>query len=72
MSLRVVRREKETWQKAAKQVGEDLSNFVREAVRPRIREGQRDSDSPWDGFLGRVNTDAPSATNKNVRQAMRV
>jgi hypothetical protein len=71
LTVRVPVREKETWQKIAQQVGEDLSEFARKAVRQRVQAVQSKQGSPWDDLLGSVSTDAPPATNANVRKAMR-
>ena len=71
LTLRVPVREKETWQKVAKAVGEDLSEFARKAVRLRVQAVQSKEGSPWDDLLGSVSTDAPPATNAAVRKAMR-
>jgi uncharacterized protein (DUF1778 family) len=71
LTLRVPVLEKATWHKVAKAVGEDLSEFARKAVRQRIQAVQSRQGSPWDDLLGTVATDAPPATNKNVRKAMR-
>jgi len=71
LTVRVPVREKETWQKIARQVGEDLSEFARKAVRQRVQAVQSKQGSPWDDLLGSVSTDAPPATNANVRKAMR-
>lgn len=71
LTLRVPVREKETWQKIAKAVGEDLSEFARKAVRLRVQAVQSKEGSPWDDLLGSVSTDAPPATNANVRKAMK-
>jgi uncharacterized protein (DUF1778 family) len=71
LTLRVPVREKETWQKVAKAVGEDLSEFARKAVRLRVQAVQSKEGSPWDDLLGSVSTDAPPATNATVRKAMR-
>ena len=71
LTVRVPGRAKEAWQKVAEAVGEDLSEFARKAVRQRVQAVQAKHGSPWDDLLGRVSTDAPSATNKNVRKAMR-
>ena len=71
LTVRVPVREKELWQKTARAVGEDLSEFARKAVRQRVQAVQAESGSPWDDLLGSVRTDAPPATNQNVRKAMR-
>lgn len=71
LTVRVPGREKEDWQKVAQAVGEDLSEFARKAVRQRVRAVQAKLGSPWDDLLGTVSTDAPPATNQNVRKAMR-
>lgn len=71
LTVRVPGREKETWQKVAQQVGEELSEFARKAVRQRVQAVQAKQGSPWDGLLGSVSTDAPPATNANVRKAIR-
>jgi len=71
LTFRVPVREKETWQKVAAAVGEDLSEFARKAVRQRVQAVQARRGSPWDDLLGSVSTDAPPATNENVRKAMR-
>ena len=71
LTVRVPGREKDSWQKVAKAVGEDLSEFARKAVRQRVQAVQARHGSPWDDLLGSVSTDAPSATNRNVRKAMR-
>ena len=71
LTVRVPTREKEIWQKVAQAVGEDLSEFARKAVRHRVQAVQAKSGSPWDDLLGTVSTDAPPATNKNVRKLMR-
>jgi uncharacterized protein (DUF1778 family) len=70
LTIRVPGREKEAWQKVAEAVGEDLSEFARKAVRQRVQAVQAKQGSPWDDLLGTVSTDAPPATNKNVRKAM--
>jgi uncharacterized protein (DUF1778 family) len=71
LTLRVPVREKEAWQRIAKTVGEDLSEFARKAVRLRVQAVQSRQGSPWDDLLGSVSTDAPPATNANVRKVMR-
>ena len=71
LTLRIPIREKEAWQKVARAVGEDLTEFVRKAVRQRGHALQAKCSSPWDDLLGSVSTRAPSATNPNVRRAMR-
>ena len=71
LTLRVPTREKETWHKVARAVGEDLSEFARKAVRQRVQAVQSKQGSPWDDLLGSVSTDAPPATNHNVRRMMR-
>jgi uncharacterized protein (DUF1778 family) len=71
LTVRVPGREKESWQKVAKAVGEDLSEFARKAVRQRVQAVQARHGSPWDDLLGTVSTDAPPATNQNVRKTMR-
>jgi hypothetical protein len=58
-------------EKVAQGVGEGLSAFARKAVRQRVQAVQADQGSPWDDLLGSVSTDAPPATNANVRKAMR-
>ena len=72
LTVRVPGREKETWQKVANAVGEDLSEFARKAVRQRVQAVQARQGSPWDDLLGSVSTDAPPASNRNVRRAMRM
>jgi hypothetical protein len=71
LTLRVPGEEKEAWQKVAEAVGEDLSEFARKAVRQRVEAVRAKHGSPWDDLLGSVSTDAPAATNHNVRKAMR-
>ena len=71
LTVRVPGREKEVWQKVAKAVGEELSEFARKAVRQRVQAVQAQQGSPWDDLLGSVSTDAPPAPNENVRQALR-
>jgi hypothetical protein len=71
LTVRIPGREKDLWQKVAKDVGEDLSEFARKAVRQRVQAVQSKCGSPWDDLLGSVSTDAPPATNDNVRKAMR-
>ena len=71
LTVRVPGREKEAWQKVAKTVGEELSEFARKAVRQRVQAVQARRGSPWDDLLGSVSTNAPPATNANVRKAMR-
>jgi hypothetical protein len=71
LTVRVPGREKDVWQKVAQDVGEDLSEFARKAVRQRVQAVQAGHGSPWDDLLGSVSTDAPPATNENVRTAMR-
>jgi uncharacterized protein (DUF1778 family) len=71
LTIRIPGREKDTWQRVAKAVGEDLSEFARKAVWQRVQAVQSRQGSPWDDLLGSVRTDAPPATNQNVRKAMR-
>jgi hypothetical protein len=71
LTVRVPGREKEAWQMVAKTVGEELSEFARKAVRQRVQAVQARHGSPWDDLLGSVSTDAPPATNANVRKALR-
>jgi hypothetical protein len=70
LTVRIPGREKHVWQKVARRVGEDLSEFARKAVRLRIQGVQAEHGSPWDDLLGSVSTAAPPATNANVRKAM--
>ena len=71
LTIRIPGREKDTWQRVAKAVGEDLSKFARKAVRQRVQAVQSRQCSPWDDLLGTVRTDVPPAINQNVRKAMR-
>ena len=71
LTVRIPGHEKDAWQRVAKAVGEDLSEFARKAVRQRVQAVQARHGSPWDDLLGSVRTDAPPATNQNVRKAMR-
>ena len=71
LTVRVPTREKELWQKLARDLGEELSEFARKAVRQRVQAVQAKRGSPWDDLLGSVSADAPPATNENVRKAMR-
>ena len=71
LTVRVRVREKEAWEKLAKAIGEDLSEFARKAVRQRVQAVQAEQGSPWDDLLGSVSTDMPPATNANIRKAMR-
>ncbi len=71
LTLRVSNLEKAAWRKAARAVGEDLSEFVRRAVRRRVQAVRSDQGSPWDDLLGSVSIAAPPATNRNVRKLMR-
>jgi hypothetical protein len=71
LTVRVPIREKVAWQKIAKAVGEDLSEFARKAVRQRVQAVQADQGSPWDDLLGSVSLALPPATNRNVRKLMR-
>ena len=71
LTVRVPTREKELWQKVAQEIGEELSEFARKAVRQRVQAVQAKKGSPWDDLLGSVRVDAPPATNANVRRAMR-
>ena len=52
LTVRVPVREKEAWQKVAKDVGEELSEFARKAVRQRVQAVQARRGSPWDDLLG--------------------
>jgi uncharacterized protein (DUF1778 family) len=70
LTVRIPGREKDVWQKVARRVGEDLSEFARKAVRQRVQAVQAEHSSPWDDLLGTVRTDAPPATNAKVRKAM--
>jgi hypothetical protein len=70
LTVRIPGREKDVWQKVARRVGEDLSEFARKAVRQRIQAVQAEEGSPWDDLLGSVSTNAPPATNANVRKVM--
>jgi hypothetical protein len=70
LAVRVPGREKDVWQKVARRVGQDLSEFARKAVRPRVQAVQAQQGSPWDDLLGNVSTDASPANNANVRKAM--
>jgi hypothetical protein len=71
LTVRIPGREKAAWQKVAKALGEDLSEFARKAVRQRVRAVQASEGSPWDDLLGSVSSEAPPATNRNVRKALR-
>ncbi|MGA2542123.1 MAG: hypothetical protein ABSG78_11270 [Verrucomicrobiota bacterium] len=71
LTVRIPGREKDVWHKVAQDVGEDLSEFARKAVRQRVQAVQAKQGSPWDDLLGSVGADAPPATNENVRKAMR-
>jgi hypothetical protein len=71
LTVRIPGCEKGAWQRVAKAVGEDLSEFARKAVRQRVQAVQARQGSPWDDLLGSVRVDAPPATNQNVRRAMR-
>ena len=70
LTVRLPGPEKDVWQKVARGVGEDLSEFARKAVRQRVQAVQAEQGSPWDDLLGSVSTNAPPATNANVRKAM--
>src|SRR5579872_1272602 len=66
LTIKVRKREKEAWRKAARRVGEGLRAFTRTAVRQRIQALQLKTDSPWDDLLGSVSTKAPPATNTGL------
>jgi uncharacterized protein (DUF1778 family) len=51
LTVRVPGREKDVWQKVARHVGEDLSEFARKAVRQRVQAVQAQQGSPWDAGL---------------------
>ena len=68
---RIAGREKDAWRRVAKGSGEDLSEFDRKAVRKRVQAVEARHGSSWDDLLASVRTDAPPATNQNVRKAMR-
>ncbi len=71
LTIRVPVLEKVAWQKVARALGEDLSEFARKAVRQRVQAVEAKAGSPWDDLLGSVSTSAPPATNANVRERMR-
>jgi hypothetical protein len=71
LTIRIPGREKDAWQRVAKALGEDLSEFARKVVRQRVRKVQARQGSPWDDLLGGVHTDAAPATNRKVRKSMR-
>jgi hypothetical protein len=71
LTIRVPVREKAAWQKVARGLGEDLSEFARKAVRQRVQAVEAKTGSPWDDLLGSVSTSAPPATNAKVRELMR-
>jgi uncharacterized protein (DUF1778 family) len=71
LTLKVTKREKDRWRKAAHDAGEELGEFTREAARQRVRVIQARQRSAWDVLLGSVRTDMPPATNRNVRKMMR-
>ena len=54
----------------ASAVGEDLSDFVRKAVRQRVQAMQAKHGSPWDDLLGSLSAEASPATNQHVRRVM--
>jgi hypothetical protein len=70
LTVRVSKRERDYWQKMANAVGEDLSEFILQAVRQRVQAVQAMHGSPWDDLLGSVSTDAPSATNQRIRRGI--
>jgi uncharacterized protein (DUF1778 family) len=71
LTVRIPGREKDAWQRVAKAAGEDLNEFARKVVRQRVQAVQARQGSPGDDLLGSLCTDAPPATNQNVRKAMR-
>jgi hypothetical protein len=71
LSARIADGEKAASQKTAKAVGEHLCEPVPKAVGQRVQEAQTNYGSPWDDLLGSVSSDAPPATNQNVRKALR-
>ena len=46
LTVRIPGREKDVWQRVAKAVGEDLSEFARKAVRQRVQAVQARHGSP--------------------------
>jgi len=71
LTVRVPGREKGRLAESGGGAGRGLSEFARKAVRQRVQAIQAKQGSPWDDLLGSVSTDAPPATNRNVRQRMR-
>jgi hypothetical protein len=71
LRVRIPGGEKDVRQKVAQRAGEDLNEFARKAVRQRVQAVQAEHGSPWDDLLGSVSTEAPPATNANVRKAIR-
>lgn len=71
LTVKVPGREKEVWQKAARGVGEDLSEFARQAVRQRVQAVKARRHSSWDDLLSSVSAEGVPAANENVRKAMR-
>src|SRR2546423_1482484 len=72
LTVRVPVREKETWQKVAKAVGEDLSESPGKCWRKGVQAFQPKQGPPGDDLLGTESPDPPPATNQNVRKAMRL
>ena len=54
LTVRVPGREKQAWQRVAKAVGEELSEFARKPVRQRVQPVQARQGSHWDDLLGRA------------------
>ena len=72
IKIRISKREKDFWKKVAQISGEDLYQFVGNAIRLRVQSLDAKRTSAWSYLPGSVRSGAPSATNRNARRAMRM
>jgi len=59
-------KEKAQWEKAAADASESVAEYVRKAVRQRVRAR---GVSPWEQHIGSVDVAVPPPTNVNIRRA---
>jgi hypothetical protein len=71
LSIRIPVAEKVDLKRLADQLGEDLAEFARTAIRQRAAEVARGKDSAWAKYAGCVNVTVPPPTNAVIRAAMR-
>lgn len=71
LSIRLPSEDKRALFEMAARQGESVNEYVRQAIRGKMKEATSRPSSPLSGFFGSVTVDVSAPTNEAVRRAMK-